>query len=73
MSDMLQFYDQLEAKRKELRQAEDERKVLQGEKDDAMHAVHEAAENLKKHDRKIMSIKNKIENIQNDVESLTGP
>ena len=74
MSDMLkQFYAQLEAKREELRQAEDEREVLRGEKDDAMYAVHEAAENLKQHDRKIKSIKNKIENIQNDIESLTGP
>ena len=74
MSDMLkQFHAQLKAKREELRQAEDERKVLQGAKEDAMYAVHEAAENLKQHDRKIKSIKNKIENIQNDIESLTGP
>ena len=61
MGDILkQFYDQLEAKRKEPRQAEDKRKELQAEKEDAVCAVHEAAENLKKHDRKIASIRSKI-------------
>ena len=74
MGDMLeQFYDQLEAKRKELRQAENKRKELQAEKEDAVYAVHEAAENLKRHDRKIASIQSKIENIQGNTESLTGP
>ena len=74
MCDMLkQFYDQLEAKRNELRQAKDKRKELQAKKEDAMYAVHEAAADLKNHDREIASIQSMIKNIQDSIESLTGP
>ncbi len=73
MSDMLKrLYDQLEAKYEELRQAEAEREVLKDEMEDAMYAVHEAAENLKNHDRIVESIQDKIQNIREDIDSLTG-
>ena len=40
--------------------------------EDAMYAVHEAAENLKNHDRIVESIQDKIQNIREDIDSLTG-
>ena len=74
MSDMLkQFYDQLEAKRKELRQAAAKRKVLQDKMDNAVYKVHEAATDLKNHNHEMESIQDEIENIQDDIKSLTGP